>query len=232
MIHKITIKISLLLSFLFIILFGTTLNAQEAPYLKGGVHDKDGKPLANVVVASENGKNRTFTDANGEYTLIVNDKSKHIEFSFIGYKSKKVAVEKSEMLDVSLTPDVNNLDEVVELGYSSQRRGDLTGAVSTVSGEELKKSPVMNLSMTFAGRLAGLFTREYYSELSRTGTSLYVRGLSTNRDKGPLVIIDGISSSYNTGETLEYITPSEIESVTILKDASTEALYGIQGANG
>ncbi len=233
MIHKIAIKISLLLAFLFLVSFGSTLSAQnEAPYIKGVVHDEYGKPLTGVVVNSENGKNRTFTNEKGEYTIAINDASKHLEFSFIGYANKKVLVAGQNAVVVNLKQNVNNPDEVVQLGYSSQRRKELTGAVSTVSGEELKKSPVANLGMTFAGRLPGLFTNETYSELGRTNTSLFVRGLSANRANGPLVIIDGISSSYNTNETLEYITPSEIESVTVLKDASSEALYGIQGANG
>ncbi len=231
MIHKITIKISVLLAF-FLLSFGLTLNAQtQAPYINGVVHDEFGKPLAGVVVNSENGKNRTFTDEKGEYTIVVNDASKRLEFSFVGYVNKKVSIGGQNKLDVNLKSDVNNLDEVVQLGYSSQRRSELTGAVSTVSGEELKKSPVANLTMTFDGRLPGLYTNENYSELARANTSLRVRGFST-RNNGPLVIIDGISSSYNANESLDYITPAEIESVTVLKDASTEALYGIQGANG
>lgn len=233
MIHKITIKISLLLAFLFLISFGMTLNAQnEAPYIKGVVHDEYGKPLSGVVVSSENGKNRAFTDEKGEYTIVVTDKSKHLEFSFIGYANKKAAVGNSNQVDVNLKADVNNLDEVIQLGYSSQRRSELTNAVSTVSGEELKKSPVANLEMTFAGRLPGLFIKETSSELARTTTDMYVRGFSANRANGPLVVIDGIPTSYNSDQSLEYISPAEIESVTVLKDASAEALYGIQGANG
>ncbi len=233
MTHKITIKISLLLALLFTVFLGTTLSAQtQAPYIKGTVHDEYGKPLTGVVVNSENGKNRIFTDEKGEYSIVVNDGSKHLKFAFIGYVNKTVSIENKSQLDVSLKPDVSNPDEVIQLGYSSQRRSEISGAVSTVSGEELKKSPVANLSMTFDGRLPGLITQESGSELSRATTDLYVRGLSANRANGPLVVIDGIPTSYKSSQSLEYISPAEIESVTLLKDASTEAIYGIQGANG
>ncbi|MDP4207109.1 MAG: TonB-dependent receptor plug domain-containing protein, partial [Bacteroidota bacterium] len=233
MIHKLFIKISLLLAFLIMFSFGTTLQAQnQAPFINGVVHDENGKALSGVVVNSDKGKNRTFTDEKGEYSLIINDGSKSVIFSYIGYGNKKVAISESKQIDVNLKADANNMDEIVQLGYSVQRSGDISGSVATVTGEELKKSPVANLSMTFAGRLPGLTTQETYSELSRANTNLNIRGLSANRANGPLVIIDGIISSYNSNETLEYITPAEIESVTILKDASTQALYGIQGANG
>lgn len=123
-------------------------------------------------------------------------------------------------------------NDKVELGYTSQRRIAVSGAVATVSGKELERSPVANLSQSFAGRFAGLTTQETSSELSRATTNLFIRGVSAARGNGPLVMIDGIITSYNSAQSLEYISANEIESVTILKDASTQALYGIQGANG
>lgn len=231
--YNIRTKAFLLLIIFYMCSFGATLKAQDqTPFLKGIVNDEFGKPLADVVINSENGKNRTFTNGKGEYSIIVNDGSKYLSFSFIGYAENKVRIEQSNQANVTLKSDAHKLNEVIQLGYSSQKRGELSGSVSTVSGEELTKSPVANLSMTFDGRLPGLFTQETYSELSRANTDLYVRGISAGRANGPLVIIDGIICSYSTNETLEYITPSEIESVSLLKDASTEALYGIQGANG
>lgn len=134
--------------------------------------------------------------------------------------------------DTTLQRDAHYRDEIVQLGYSTQLRREVTGAVSTVSGETLEKSPVANLTQTLAGRLAGLTTMETFSELSRANTNLFVRGISAARQNGPLVIIDGIICSYNSNQTLEYISASEIESISVLKDASTQALYGIQGANG
>lgn len=227
--HKIIIKISLLMAFLFVMILGTTLNAQnEIPSIKGVVHNESGKPLAGVMINSENGKNFAFTDERGEYSIVVNDESNCLVFSFIGYVNKKVSVGKTNHLDVNLIADVSNRNEVIPLGYSSQSRDELTGSVSTVSGDELRKSPVSNLSMTLDGRFPGLFTQETSSELSRANTNLYVRGQAEQ----PLVVVDGIPTSYNTNQTLDYISPDEIQSITLLKDAATEAIYGIQGSNG
>lgn len=233
MTHKITIKISLMLAFFAMILVSQLGNAQGiTPYVNGVIHDEFGKPLAEVVVSSDNGKNRAFSNEHGEYSLLINDGSKSITFSCIGYANKKMVIGENKEINVNLKSDQNLGNEIIQLGYSTQRRSEITGAISTVSGEELKKSPVANLSMTFAGRLAGLSTKETSSELSRASTDLNVRGICANRASDPLVIIDGIPTSYNSAQSLEYISPSEIESVTVLKDASTEALYGIQGANG
>ncbi|MDQ6477189.1 SusC/RagA family TonB-linked outer membrane protein [Dyadobacter sp. LHD-138] len=218
----------------FILVFsGTRLRAQEISIaVDGKITDEYYKPLQGVIVTSENGRNGSITDINGEYAIIVNDNSKSLLFSFPGHILQKLAIGEHKQLDVKLVYDAHHKDDFVQLGYSEQRRGDLTGAVSTVSGAELERAPVANLTQTLAGRLNGLFTQETFSELSRANTNLYIRGISSARKNGPLVIIDGIINSYNSNQTLDYISANEIESVTILKDASTQALYGIQGANG
>jgi len=213
--------------------FGVTLNAQQtSTSINGKVLDEYNTPIQGVSVFTLDGQSKALTDAKGEYTIIRNDENKFLTFSFIGYLKQKVEIDNKKQINVILLSDENNLDEVINLGYSSQRRGELSGAISSVSGKELSKSPVANLGMTFAGRLPGLFTHETSSETGRAGTSMYVRGTCANRLNEPIVIIDGIVSSYSSNQCLEYITPEEIESITLLKDASTEALYGIQGANG
>ncbi len=230
--HKIIIKtfIQALLIFIFI---GVSQGANDKlPFVKGVVSDVLGKPLAGVVVSTQNGNSRTLTQPDGTYALVIDDASKSLVFSCIGYSDKVVKIGNAMQVDVILNLIEDSEDEIIQLGYSSQRKSEMSGAVSTVTGEELEKSPVANLPMTFAGRLPGLFTRETSSELGRANTDLYVRGVCANRAKGPLVIIDGIVCAHNSNQSLEYISPSEIESVTVLKDASTEALYGIQGANG
>ncbi|TLV00720.1 SusC/RagA family TonB-linked outer membrane protein [Dyadobacter luticola] len=203
-----------------------------AETINGLVLDQFGKPLAGVVVQSENGKNGTSTNSKGEFSMSVDDGSESIIFSMGGYRNEKMKVADKAELEVRLKPDAHRRDEVVQMGYTTQMRSEISGAVSTVRGEDLERSPVANLTQTLAGRLPGVTTQETYSELSRTTTNLYVRGLSAARDAGPLVMIDGIINSYNSNQTLDYITANEIESITVLKDASTQALYGIQGANG
>jgi TonB-linked SusC/RagA family outer membrane protein len=123
-------------------------------------------------------------------------------------------------------------EETVRFGYSSQSKGAVTGSVSTVSGRALESSPVANLSQSLAGRLNGLFTNEEYSEPSRVQTVLRVRGASTIYANQPLVVIDGFPYAYSSNELFEYISAYEVESISVLKDASAQAIYGIQGANG
>lgn len=230
MIHKLMIKITLLLALLLSI--GTSVSAQEVSVpVKGIVKDEFGRPLAGVTISSRDGETGTSTNANGEYAIIL-DVNSPLIFSYAGYSTQKIAVNGKAQIDIELKPDIHKKDDVVQLGYTSQLRHEVSGSVATVTGEELEKSPVANLTQSFAGRFAGLVTQETYSELSRATTNIYVRGLSAARGNGPLVIIDGIICAYNSNQTLEYISANEIESVTVLKDASTQALYGIQGANG
>ncbi|QNL50456.1 SusC/RagA family TonB-linked outer membrane protein [Olivibacter sp. SDN3] len=200
--------------------------------IKGVVKDEFGRPLAGVIIQSENKRNGTSTDHNGAYSLALNDESKNILFKHFGYQTLKEPIGTTQPVNVVLQIDGHRKDEEISLGYTSQKRAALTGAVATVRGEELERVPVANLTQSFPGRFVGLFTQETSSELSRTNTDLFVRGLSAARMNGPLVMIDGIISSYNSGQILEYITANEIESISVLKDASTQALYGIQGANG
>ena len=204
----------------------------QAETITGLVLDDFGRPLAGVSIQSENGRNGTATDSKGEFSMSIDDESKAIILSLYGYSNQKIAVTDKQELEVKLKADAHKKDEVIQLGYTSQLRREISGSVVTVHGDELEKSPVANLTQTLAGRLSGVTTQETFSELSRANTNTYVRGLSAARDGGPLVIIDGIICAYNSNQTLEYITANEIESITVLKDASTQALYGIQGANG
>ena len=233
MIHKLITRITLLLAFMLTCSFGTKLSAQEVSVsITGIVTDEFGKPLSGVIVNSENGKNGSSSNAQGEFTINVDDMSRYLVFSNRGFARQTVSIQEKQEVDVRLKLDPHAKDEVIQLGYTSQLRNAISGSVSTVSGEELERAPVANLTQTFAGRMAGLTTMESSSELSRATTNIYIRGLSAARGNGPLVIIDGIICSYNSNQTLDYITANEIESITILKDASTQALYGIQGANG
>ncbi|WP_423738204.1 SusC/RagA family TonB-linked outer membrane protein [Chitinophaga caseinilytica] len=206
-------------------------SAQQAGVFRTGrVTDAQGRPLAGVTIQSLDGRTGTSTAANGRFSLPADMAQATLTAWMRGYR--RDTVEPGTETDIVLEKDVHQLDEPVFLGYTSPNRRSLTAAVSTVSGEELERSPVANLSMTFAGRLPGLFTQETGSELSRASTDMFIRGLSSARKQGPLVIMDGTLVSYNSQQTLEYITAAEIESVSVLKDAAAQALYGIQGANG
>lgn len=205
--------------------------------LKGVVLDETGNPLPGVQIKSEKDGDEFLTDQNGAYNIELKDGSKYLTVSYVGFVNRKISVERAAReKNIVLQGSSEILDEKIDLGYLTVFRRALTGAVSTVSGEVLDKSPESNLGKTFAGRFSGMITMEKDAELgqgTKSSTSnaitLLVRGLSTINGVKPLILIDGVISP---NVNYVYITPDEIESVTVLKDASTTAIYGIQGANG
>ncbi len=205
--------------------------------IKGVVTDADGLPVIGAVVSSQKFGNQATTDADGYYELTVNDGSDGIVCQYVGTDAKKVDLKRAMVNgNISMGEPSGPLDEIIDLGYYKVTRRELTGAVSTVSGNVLAKSPESNLGKTFAGRLPGLTVMENNGEPGRgassssaNGLSLIIRGLTSNNGNKPLIIIDG-QTCPNVNYT--YITPEEIESVTVIKDASAMAIYGIQGGNG
>lgn len=220
------------------LLFGLFLNSmalhaqQDSSALKGQVVDEYGSPIDAVQITGVIGTWGTATTADGLFHLDQQRLGEAFTVEKEGFASQSARFDDPQSLTITLYRDAHHLDKVIDLGYVTTRQRALTGAVSTVSGAELERHPVANLSQTFAGRLAGLTTQETFSELSRAQTDLFIRGLSSARKGDPLVIIDGIPTSYNSNQSLEYISPNEIESISVLKDASTQAIYGMQGANG
>ncbi len=196
--------------------------------IRGTVLDSDGIPVAGAMVKSSN---------NGNEAVTVTDGSKSLNYNFIGYKTRTISVSKAaENGIVSMGEPSGSLDEIIDLGYYKVTRRELTGAVSVVGGTELAKSPESNLGKTFAGRLPGLTVMEENGEpglvaqsSSNNGLTMIIRGLTTANGNKPLIIIDG---QISPNENYMYITPEEIETVTVLKDASAMAIYGMQGGNG
>jgi TonB-linked outer membrane protein, SusC/RagA family len=198
----------------------------------GTVKDEYGAILQGVTVASENGKNVAATDKNGNYEVRIDDGSKYVAFTLNGYLSQTHEVTEG-VLNVTLKrAETYDLDENLHFGNYTQRKKEVTASTAMVTSDELRRSPVGNLSMSLAGRLPGVFTRETYSEPARTNTELWVRGYSSPNGGTAMVVIDGFPYDYNANELFEYITANEVESISVLKDASAQALYGIHGANG
>lgn len=221
----------ILLPVVLLFLCGGGVNAQ----MKGTVKDEYGRTLQGVMVSSENGMNLTVTDKNGNYELLIKDGSTRVTFSLQGYESRHIEAVEAGAISPDITlrrAETYDLDEKIRFGNYVQRKGEITGSVARVTGQELRRSPVGNLSMSLAGRLPGLFTRETYSEPARTNTNLWVRGYASPNGGTAMIVIDGFPYDYNANELFEYITAHEVESITVLKDASAQALYGIQGANG
>ena len=189
----------------------------------------DGEPLIGVTVKVKGTQTAAVTDLDGRYTIAANNGT-HLLFSYVGYAEREMVV-RGATLDVQLQPDANGLDEVVVVGYGQAKRITLTGAVSAINGKELQKVPVSSVQNTLAGKLPGFFSQQRSGQPGKDASDFFIRGVSSLNGDGnkPLIIVDDVEYTY---EQLSQININEIESISILKDASTTAIYGIKGANG
>ena len=189
----------------------------------------DGEPLIGVTVKVKGTQTAAVTDIDGRYTIAANNGT-HLLFSYVGYTEREMVV-RGATLDVTLQPDANGLDEVVVVGYGQAKRITLTGAVSAINGKELQKVPVSSVQNTLAGKLPGFFSQQRSGQPGKDASDFFIRGVSSLNGDGnkPLIIVDDVEYTY---EQLSQININEIESISILKDASTTAIYGIKGANG
>jgi len=212
----------------------------------GTVTADDGSPLPGVNVVQKNTGNGVVADFDGNYEIKLVAGSQILVFSYVGFSSKEVNAGGQSVINVVLTEDTENLDEVVVVGYGTQRRGDLVGSVASIKAEDIAVTPVPTFDLALQGRTAGLQITNTSSEPGGEVT-IRIRGNhSVLGDNQPLVVIDGYpmpegseASASNAGQGnltssnfLSYLNPTEIESVEILKDASATAIYGSRGANG
>ncbi|MCY1723492.1 SusC/RagA family TonB-linked outer membrane protein [Prolixibacteraceae bacterium Z1-6] len=192
-----------------------------------------GQPISGAVLVSEFGNNQYVTSTDGSYQIVVNDGSTFVTVRAIGFLDARIPIEQINKKEkIALQFDAHEMGGVVNMGYNSFSRESLTGSVSSVSGAELDKSPTNILSETLAGRLPGLTTISNLAEFTFSGynnTSKAIRGVSTVNGTKPLIILDGVVCPT---QYYEFISPKEIENVSVLKDASAIAIYGIEGANG
>ena len=194
--------------------------------LRGKVVDEKGEPLPGVSVKIKNKAGGVGTNINGNFKLIV-ETGDVLVFSFVGFKTVEYVVASGRNdITISMAEDLANLDEVVVVAYGTQKKATVTGAIASIQTKEIKQSPAANLAVTLAGRLPGLTAIQRSGEPGADVTNLYIRGQGTTNAQSPIVLVDGIERE------LTYIDPNEIESVTILKDASSTAIFGVRGANG
>lgn len=196
--------------------------------VSGKVMDEAGVGMPGVNIIVKNTTNGTTTDSEGNYSLAVLESDAVLVFSFIGYTTLEIPLNGRTSVDVDMQPSIESLSEIVVVGYGTQRKSDVTGAVASVTSEELREVPVANFQQALQGRAAGV-------EVQRIGTApgatarIRVRGeRSINGSNDPLIVLDGIPFEGSISD----INPDEIASVNILKDASSTAIYGSRGANG
>ncbi|MEX0986407.1 MAG: TonB-dependent receptor [Bacteroidales bacterium] len=213
----------LLLLFLFLAGFGLL---QGQVMVTGTVTGaEDGAPVPGVSIIQKGTSNGTISDADGHFSLDVPSNA-ILVFSFIGMETQEIPVGGQTVFNVILESSLLALEEIVVVGYGTVARASLTGAVSAVRGDELKQSPTTNFSNTLVGKVPGLFAYNRSGEPGYDGATLRIRGANTLGDNNPLIVIDGIPN-----RSLDRLDPANIESFTILKDASA-AIYGTQAANG
>ncbi|HEY8783875.1 MAG TPA: SusC/RagA family TonB-linked outer membrane protein [Mucilaginibacter sp.] len=202
--------------------------------ITGKVTDENGQPMPGVSVLLKGTSFGTQTDINGKYTLSIPDANANnviLVFSFIGYEQQNIAVGDSHQINVVLKPSPNALNEVVVVGYGTQKRSDVTGSVTEVPKSRLSELPVTNVLQAVEGAVAGVIVSSA-SSIPGTQPSALIRGQnSITAGSGPYVVVDGIPLS-KSGGSLNDINPNDIESVEILKDASAVAIYGTNGSNG
>jgi len=193
--------------------------------ITGKVLDEKGAGLPGVNILLIGSQQGTSTNENGDYRISVPDQNATLKFSFIGYVSQEVAVDK-EVINVTLAPDVSALKEVVVVGYGTQEKKDVTGAVSSVKGADFQNLPSGGAQQALQGRAAGVNIVRNGGAPGDAG-SIQIRGFGTVNNSSPLVVIDGIPAA-----NMNDVNPNDIESIEVLKDASASAIYGTRAANG
>ncbi len=196
--------------------------------VSGRVTDENGEGLPGVSVVVKGTTTGATTNLNGEYKLNVPDNAV-LSFSFVGYTTKEVNVGNQSVIDVTLEPDVEQLDEIVVVGFGTQKKEAVVGAMSSVKPAELK-IPSSNLTTALAGRISGVVSYQTSGEPGADNAQFFVRGVASfNGQNGPLILIDGVEL---TTDDLARLQPDDIESFSVLKDPTTTAIYGARGANG
>ncbi len=215
------------MAMIFVFCVGGAMAQQRT--IEGQVLDETGEPLPGASVLLKGTSTGTVTDLDGNFTLAIGSaEGPVLKVSFIGYTSQEIAITDQTEITVQLASDMESLNEVVVVGYGEQKKATLTGSVSQVEGRDLANSPQPNVSNSLAGRFSGLIANNRGGEPGYDGSSFSIRGLATTGNNDVLVVVDGVPGQIGG---LERLNPNDIESVSILKDASA-AIYGSRAANG
>ena len=212
---------------LTLVLLSIGASAQSGHSVSGNVVDSNGEPVIGATVMEVDTQNGTVTDFDGNFNLTVKSPKASLRISYIGYQSQTVAVNGSRTLSIVIKEDETNIEEVVVVGYGKQKKESVVGAIGQVSNKDLLQSPSGNVSQALAGKIAGVITTQSSGMPGDDDASINIRGRATFAGDGsPLVLVDGVEREFSQ------IAPDDIESISVLKDASATAVYGVRGANG
>ncbi|WP_418263223.1 SusC/RagA family TonB-linked outer membrane protein [Flavobacterium faecale] len=212
---------------MFLLVFSSIINAQtDNIKISGRVLDNTGQPIPNATVTAD-GKS-TITDLDGKYVILANSAKSILKFSYLGFETKSVVVGKNTTVNVSLLEANNQLNEIVVVGYGTQKRSSVTGSVAKVKSEKIENAPVSRLDNALQGKIAGVTIQNISSEAG-ADTQVNIRGVSSiGSGTGPLLVVDGQPMPDGFGA----LNNADVESVEVLKDAASSAIYGSRGANG
>lgn len=205
-----------------------SMRAQGLP-VNGSVLDEAGLPLPGASIIIKGTTTGTESDFDGNYSLTVNNNDDILVVSFVGYITQEVTVAGKTTINITLAEDASQLDEVVVVGYGTQKRENLTAAVSTVQLDKIDSKPITNLGQALQGMAAGVTSVQSSSRPGASGSAIRIRGLSTlgGANNTPLIVVDG-----TIGLSLNDVAPGDVASISILKDASSTAMYGARAAGG
>jgi TonB-linked SusC/RagA family outer membrane protein len=212
--------------FLIVLIFSCSIVFGQGRTVTGVVSDEASGLLPGVNVVVKGTTVGTITDANGKFSINVPQGSTILLFSFIGFEPMEMDVAGMETVEVKLKQTTIGLEEVVAVGYGTQKKINLTGSIESLKGENLAKRNTVMTSQALQGMAAGVTVTSNNGKPGKEGTTVRIRGIGTINDNNPLVLIDGVSSS------LDAIDPNDIENMSILKDAASSAIYGSRAANG
>ena len=218
---------NMLQKWLIILFLGLITQAVSAQNVNvhGVISDETGETMIGVSVLVKGTSTGVVTDINGHFSLSV-PKNSVLSISYIGYKSQEISVNGAKKLNIEMEPEAQNLDEVVIVAYGQQKKVSVTGSMSSINNEALLKSPSASLGNAISGKLPGLSTVQYSGLPGADDPVILIRGQSSFNGSSPLVLVDGVERSFTQ------IDPNEVADITVLKDASATAVYGVRGANG
>jgi len=202
-----------------------TIALQAGRQVTGTVTDEYGEPVIGANIMEKGTTNGVVTDVNGQFAILVQSAAV-LQISYIGYISQEITVKNQTVLSVILLEDSQSLDEVVVVGYGVQKKENLTGSISAVTGKDLMKRPVGQTSMALQGIAPGVTITQSSGQPGQDAGTIRVRGVGTLNDSNPLVLVDGVAMDLNS------VDPNVIESISVLKDAASASIYGSRAANG
>ena len=214
-------------SLLFLFFMAAISASAQTKTVSGVTKDSDGMVLPGVNIVVKGTNTGAISDFDGNYSIKMNANTGTLVFSYLGFKTAEIAVKGQTTVNVNLVSDTQQLDDVVIIGYGSQKKATVVGAVTQAKGEDLLRAgSVTTISEALTGLMPGVTTMQAAGQPGSTAASVLIRGRSSWTNSAPLYMVDGVERDFNT------LDPNEVESISVLKDASATAVYGVKAANG